>query len=256
MPHLARVSALYRYPVKGLSPEPLAVADLVADGHFPGDRLYAIENGPSGFDPTSPMHMPKIKFLMLMRNERLALLKTRYDDATGELTLETPDSGRIAGDLRTSAGRGALEQFFAGAFARELRGPPRILAAAAGHRFVDSRHGFVSIINLNSVRAIERLAGRPVDPLRFRANIYVDEWPAWSEFDLLGRRLQVGHAMLEVIKRIDRCGATDVDPTSGRRDFIMVPLLEESFGHHDCGIYARVIEGGSIVPNDAVALMP
>lgn len=255
MPHLARVSALYRYPMKGLSPEPLATANLVEGAHFPGDRLYAIENGPSGFDPSAPAHMPKIKFLMLMRHERLALLETRYDDATGHLTIETSDGGCVTGDLGSSEGRAALEKFFAEAFVYELRGPPRILAAA-GHRFVDSRQGFVSIINLNSLRDIERLSGRPVDPLRFRANVYVEGWPAWSEFDLVGLRLRIGQAVVEITKRIDRCAATDVDPRTGRRDFTMVPLLEESFGHHDCGIYARVIDSGRIAQHDAVTLMP
>ena len=46
-----RIAALYRYPVKGLSPEPLERVSLQAGGTFPGDRAFAIENGPSGFDP-------------------------------------------------------------------------------------------------------------------------------------------------------------------------------------------------------------
>ncbi|WP_204280698.1 MOSC N-terminal beta barrel domain-containing protein, partial [Serratia marcescens] len=68
----ARIAALYRYPVKGLSAEPLAEATLTAGGHFPGDRLFAIENGPSGFDPAAPEHQPKTKFLVLARLAALA----------------------------------------------------------------------------------------------------------------------------------------------------------------------------------------
>jgi uncharacterized protein YcbX len=77
-----RVAALYRYPVKGLSPEPLERVSLKVGEFFPGDRLYAIENGPSGYDPAAPVHQPKIKFLMLARNAPLAALTTRYNDAT------------------------------------------------------------------------------------------------------------------------------------------------------------------------------
>jgi len=97
-----RVASLYRYPVKGLSPERLDRADLTAGGYFPGDRLFAIENGLSGFDPAAPKHQPKIKFLMLMRDEALARLRTRYDDATGALVIA--DGGREAarGDLSTA----------------------------------------------------------------------------------------------------------------------------------------------------------
>ena len=48
-----RVSALYRYPVKGLSPEPLARASLIAGDALPFDRAYAIENGSGRFDPAA-----------------------------------------------------------------------------------------------------------------------------------------------------------------------------------------------------------
>src|SRR3954447_7506146 len=102
-----RVAALYRYPFKGLSPEPLERATLKAGEFFPGDRLYAIENGPSGYDPAAPAHQPKIGFLMLGRNARLAALTTRYDDATTVLTIEQDNRTLASGELATQAGRAA-----------------------------------------------------------------------------------------------------------------------------------------------------
>ncbi|MCD6071365.1 MAG: molybdenum cofactor sulfurase, partial [Microvirga sp.] len=72
-----RIASLQRYPVKGLSPESLSSVTLTKGDYFPGDRLFAIENGPAGFEPDNPQHQPKIKFLMLMRNESLARLRTR-----------------------------------------------------------------------------------------------------------------------------------------------------------------------------------
>ena len=92
-----KVNAIYRYPVKGLSPEPLASTTLMPGETVPGDRLYAIENGPSGFDPEAPRHQPKTRYLMLMRNERLATLRTRFDHASHALTVESdgrPEQGR------------------------------------------------------------------------------------------------------------------------------------------------------------------
>ena len=82
------VTDLYRYPVKGLSPEPVERVNLETSGFFPGDRLYAIENGPSGFNAIAPRHQPKTKYLMLMRDEALARLRTRYDDTKATLTVE------------------------------------------------------------------------------------------------------------------------------------------------------------------------
>ena len=70
-PHLAR---LYRYPVKGLSPERLDRVEVTSGETLPFDRAYAIENGPGRFDAAAPRHLPKVNFLMLMRDERLATL--------------------------------------------------------------------------------------------------------------------------------------------------------------------------------------
>src|SRR5262245_65790161 len=109
----ASVHAIYRYPVKGLSAEPLPRTRLAPGKTIPADRRYAIENGPSGFDPAAPSYLPKIRFLMLMRNERLARLRTHYDDATHILTIRDGDREVARGDLSTPAGRAGGEGFFA-----------------------------------------------------------------------------------------------------------------------------------------------
>src|SRR3981189_2735895 len=121
------IHAIYRYPVKGLSPEPLERATLAAHEALPADRLYAIENGPSGFDPTAPRHVPKQRYLMLMRNERLARLRTRFEDIDHILVIAADGRETVHGDLRTAQGRARIEQFFATFCADELRGPPKIL---------------------------------------------------------------------------------------------------------------------------------
>jgi uncharacterized protein len=243
----AHITALYRYPVKGLSPEPLDRAELRVGAHFPGDRLFAIENGPSGFDPAAAEHLPKTRFLMLMKQERLAKLQTRYDDASRILTVSQGGHAVVAGNTATSEGRAALEAFFAAYCAEELRGPPKLLSGPPGFRFMDSRSGFLSIIDTASIAAIAAAAGREkLDPLRFRANIYVEGLGAWGEFGLVGQHMRLGGAVVEITKRIDRCAATDVDPSLGIRDLRMLELMERNFGHHDCGVYARVLEDGEI----------
>ncbi len=247
----AAVQSIYRYPVKGLSPDPAAKVSLAVGGTLPGDRLYAIENGPTGFDPAHPAYFPKQRFLMLMRNERLAALKTEYDDATHMLVIHHNGREAARGDLGTADGRAAVEAFMASFCADELNGPPRVLYGD-GHSFSDVARKVVSIINLASVAAVEALIGRPVDPLRFRANLYVTGWPAWRELDLLGRELTVGGVRLKVVKRIVRCAATNVDPQTGARDMEIPPTLMRTFNHMDCGIYAEVIGAGDIAVGDAV----
>jgi uncharacterized protein len=248
------IDALYRYPVKGLSPQKLEFAELETNGYFPGDRLFALENGPSGFDADAPVHQPKTKFLMLMRNARLAALETRYDDASGILTITRQGKKVAQGDLGTESGRAAIEAFFDEFCADELRGAVHLLKAPQGFRFTDSKSGFVSLGNLSSIRAIAGAIGRTVDPLRIRANIYLDGLEPWGEFALVGKHLRAGDARLEVLKKIDRCAATGVEPGSGQRDTDMVQALRDGFGHIDCGVYARVVQGGTLRPGAMVTI--
>ena len=247
----ANIQSIYRYPVKGLSPESLAQVRLEPGQTLPADRRYAIENGPSGFDPAAPSYLPKIRFLMLMRNERLAQLETRYDDATNTLAIHGEGRELARGDLSTREGRLAIEAFFRRFMPSELRGPPKVLQAD-GHSFSDVSAKVVSIINLVSVAAIETMVGAPVHPLRFRANLYVDGWPAWHEFGLVGEEIVIGDARLKVTKRITRCAATEVDPDTGIRDIAIPETLLRTLDHADCGVYARVIEGGEIAAGDAI----
>lgn len=251
-----RLAQLYRYPVKGLSPESLAAIDLPTGGYFPCDRLFALENGPSGFDPAAPEHQPKIKFLMLMKNAALAGLTTRYDDENGVLSISKDGREAVRGNLCKTEGRAAIEAFLSDYLDEEqIRGPVKLLEAPEGFRFTDSKSGFVSLINLASVAEIEKVQGRRVDPLRFRGNLYIEGADAWAEASWPGRRLQIGGATLEVLKMIDRCAATGVEPGTGDRDMDVVQTLRTNFGHIDCGVYARIEKGGRIALGEPLTLL-
>ncbi len=247
----AAIAAIYRYPVKGLTPERLDRVTLAPGQTLPADRRYAIENGDSGFDPASPVWKAKTHYLMLMRNERLAALHTHYDDATHVLAIRHDGHEVVRADLATAAGRKAVEDWFTANFADELRGPPRILSAP-NYSFSDVSKKVVSIINLDSVAAVADMVKAAVDPLRFRGNLHVSGWPAWHEFDLMGRTLAVGGVRMKVVKRIVRCAATNVDPNTAERDMNIPHTLMRELGHADLGVYGEVIEGGEIVTGDAI----
>jgi uncharacterized protein len=251
----ATIEAIYRYPVKGLSPERLPAAALAVGATLAGDRRFAIENGPSGFSAAAPAYLPKQRFLMLMKNERLARLDTNFDDAAHRLTVCENGAEAASGGLDSAAGRASVEAFFARFCADELRGPPKILEAP-GHSFSDVAKKVVSIINLASVAALEDMIGRPVDPLRFRGNLYVRGWPAWSELGLVGRDIAIGATVrARIVKRIVRCAATNVEPGAGIRDMNIPQTLMQQLGHADCGVYAEITAAGDVAPGDAVALI-
>ncbi|WP_454918944.1 MOSC domain-containing protein [Xanthobacter sediminis] len=253
----ATVTALYRHPVKGLSPEPLERVTLEAGAFFPADRLYAVENGPSGFDPAAPAYREKTSFLMLMRDARLAALASRYDDATSTLTLSLDGAEAARGDLSTAEGRAEIAAFLTLYMGEEARGPLKVLTAPEGFRFTDSlRSGFVSLLNLASVRDLSARMGAEVDPLRFRMNLHLDGWTPGAELELKGREIEVGGARLAILKRTERCAAVNVNPLHATRDLNVVKALVRAYGHADCGVYARVVRSGEVRIGDRVTFAP
>jgi hypothetical protein len=249
-PHIA---AIYRFPVKGLSPETMDEVALVPGETLPYDRAWAIENGPGRFNPDDPQHLPKITFLMLMRDERLATLKTEFDDKTETLTILRAGKPVARGQLSSRSGRTILEQFFAAYMEKSLRGPPRLMHAP-GHSFSDVAAKCLHIVNLASVRELERACGRPIDPLRFRPNLVLDGLEPWVELQWVGRTMDADEASLEIFKRTVRCAATNVDPSTGERDMDIPAVLGREWGHTDFGIYARVTRGGVIRPGTPISL--
>lgn len=245
----ATVSRLYRYPIKGMTGEAMSQVALEVDGTMPFDRAYAIENGPGRFDPDQPRHLPKITFLMLMRDERLATVEARFDDATQVLTLLRGGKQVARGDLTTRLGRSMIEQFIAAYMKASLRGAPRVVSAP-GHSFSDVAMKCVHVVNLASVRDLERITGRTIDPLRFRANVYLDGIEPWSELSWLGRHLKLGAVGAKVVKRTQRCDATNVDPATGTRDLALPAVIQRQWGHSDFGVYARITTAGTLAVGD------
>jgi hypothetical protein len=250
----ARIASLYRYPVKGLSGERLDAVDLAPGATFPADRAFALENGPSSFDPAAPSWQPKIKFLCLMRNAKIAALSTRYDDASGTFTAARDGRTLVEAKLSDASGRAAIERFFQDFMGAEARGQIRVLEAP-GHSFSDVAKKVVSIINLESVAALAQSIKRSVHPLRFRGNVYVEGLPAWTETGLVGRAIELGPVRLRVVKLIQRCAATEVDPETAARDIDVPDALYRLTGDDDCGIYAEVVTAGRIALGDPLRVV-
>jgi uncharacterized protein YcbX len=248
-PSVATVAALYRHPVKGFTPEPLDRVTLTAAEAFPGDRLRAVEIGPSGFDPAAPAHISKMQFTVLARLPEVARIRTRWDEATDTLHVTAPGAGDLSVRLGDAVQERGLEVWLTAVLGDDATAPLRLLDGA-GHRFMDDPAGAVSVLNLASVRDLEIRLGRPVDPLRFRANVWVEGWPAWIENDGAGRALTLGAAGLTGVKPIVRCAATHVDPATGARDIDLVPALHDLYGHRWCGLYCSVDTGGALAVGD------
>lgn len=255
-----RVESIYRYPVKGLSAEALERVTLSPGECLPEDRRFAVARASAPFDPERPEWLPKTNFLMLMRDEKLARLRTRFDAPTGVFTIERDGQRVLTARMTDAAGRVAVGGFFADFLRESLDGPPRVVEAP-GHTFSDARrkpnastYKYVSIINRASIRALEVVAGAPVDPIRFRANLYVEGVAPWAELDWVGGEIKVGSARLHVVSPIVRCAATAVNPDTAERDLDVPDILRREFGHPHMGVYTEVVAGGEVARGDLVTL--
>lgn len=245
------LAQIYRYPVKGLTPEPLDRVSLSPGQGLPQDRRFALAHGSTDFDVSAPTWMPKTKFLMLMRNERLARLRTRFDERTSVLTVQRDGKTIATGNIGEQTGRTIIEEFFAAYMGSEALGAPKLLEAP-GHMFSDVARKVASVIGLASIRDLERVARSPVDARRFRANFYFDGGTPWQEFDWIGREFRIAGVRLRGVKRIERCAATNVNPDSGERDLNIPLALQRGFQHINMGIYAEVLDPGDVAIGDEI----
>lgn len=256
--HMNTIVGLYRYPVKGLSAEGLESVELTAGNGFPLDRQMAITDGAWLFDADSYEPRPKTDFLMLARDEALAALTTRVNVDGTELTIISPEDERIVAHIDDADSLDALSRFLQDYLGGRAQGEPRLVRSER-HRFTDvsvvspAMMSAVSLVNLASVRDLERLIGAAVEPLRFRANIYFDSGNAWEELDWVGREFDLGTVRMRIVKRIARCPATNVEPGTGRRNRDIPAALRQHFDHRDMGIYAEIVGNGKLSVGDAMA---
>jgi len=250
------IASIYRHPVKSLTPERLEQVTLEPGQAIPNDRRFALLLGSTPIEGASTEWMPKTKFVALVRSEKLAALETRFDDATDTLTVLRDHKQVSRGKLTDAIGRISIEEFFGAYLGDEAKGRPKVVEAEGGHVLSDHAKPVLSLLNLASVKDLERVTKKPVDPLRFRANLWLEGLEPWEEFTWLGREITVGGAKLAVTERIDRCPATNVNPQTAERDLNIPKALMMGFRHQDMGVYARVLEGGEIKTGDTLEVGP
>ena len=248
---MTQVVSIYRYPVKGLSAEALGRAQLEAEKPFPHDRVFALARPSAPIDAINPQWAKKGLFAMLMLDEGLAKVTTELDLSDLRLTVRRKGQVAISGRLDVEDDRRVLEAFF-WTLLPNFPGPPVLLRSRGGH-FMDKPDNVISLINLATVRALEELWRMPIDPLRFRANLYIDGARAWEEFDWVGRDIRIGGVTFWVDRKNGRCGATNVNPVTGQRDLDIPGSLRTAFGHKNLGVYLIAREGGAVAIGDAVA---
>lgn len=263
-----KISAFYRYPVKGLSAEPLQSVRIEAGQMIPGDRAFVLARGNGAFSADHPTaYLPKTEYLMLARDEILASVSTSYDDTSGRMTISRGGKVLINCNVHEKDGISVFEDFFSDLLELPEDQRPH-LATADRHSFSDVPMKCVSMINMASLRDLEQsiggadAVGKLLDPLRFRANIYFEGAEPWAERDWAGKRIQVSRKedqqekgpLLYGLIQTERCAATNVNPATGERDANLPKALMKAYNHNQMGIYTIALTGGELRLGDQVEI--
>lgn len=231
----------------------MARATLTAGRAFPFDREWAVAHAAAKFGAVTDAWAPKLNFLRGWGSADLMAVSCAGDEGARRLTLRHPRAEPITVAPDDPADAARLIDWLRPLWPA-VRPEPAAVVRVPGVAMTDVPEPFVAVLNLASNRALSQRLGQPLSIHRWRGNIWLDGLAPWEEFDLVGRRLRVGDAVLAVEVRITRCRATEANPETGRFDAATLAALEEGCGHQDFGVYARVVEGGEVAVGDAIAL--
>ena len=261
MPH---VVALYRYPVKGFTPEKCDVLMVLEEGRIAGDRALGFRFADSGLPDTAWSR--KYGYAVLANTPELARLTARFDHETLRLRIEH-DGRVLADEALDEAGRkrlaGAIEHYVLGLPDNPLTGHPermplQLIGDGVTPRYQDSEHGQITLHSRESLASVATALGDPaLDEIRFRSNIAIEGIGEWAEQDWIGRKLRIGALEFDVVRPKVRCLATHANPRTGARDLPVMQTLVTAFKQKQPTFAVAIVtrgRGGQIRVGDAVSL--
>ncbi|HYC45963.1 MAG TPA: MOSC domain-containing protein [Burkholderiales bacterium] len=233
---MAHVVALYRYPVKGFTPESCEALTVLESGRVAGDRALAFRFADSGLPEDAWSR--KYGFSVLANTPGVARLTTRFDPDTRRLRI-TLEKEVLADHAIDGEGRKALalavEQYVMTLpenpfWTHPERRPLQLIGDGATPRYQDSQAGEITLHSRESLAQVAAaLRQSDLEESRFRSNIAIDGVAAWAEQDWLGRTLRIGTVELDVVRPKTRCLATHANPRTGERDLAVMQVLVRAF---------------------------
>ena len=244
-----KVIELWQFPIKGLGGSKNESATLTPNGYFPNDRHFAISIKKKKTSNASlGTWFPKAHFLQLMSHAGAAEYTCSYEinNFKQKLTLFQRGKSCLFINPAIESERKVFEDFIETRFTDQLLGKPRLMKFE-NQAYTDQSTPLISITSKSSLEAFANATKTSPDNRRFRINIITDSKNAFAEADMIGKTIQCGEALLLVEKPVGRCAAINVDPeTASRSNQDYVSFMRKYFGHSNLGVFAKVINGGSI----------
>jgi hypothetical protein len=229
---VGRVVALWRSPVKSMSPQRLDEVAVSWHG-LAGDRRWAfIRAGEvrSG-----------VPWLTMSRRPDMGQYRPWFVEP------DRPDASRVM--VRSPAG----DEF-------DVVDPALAAQLGDGVRVIKQDRGVfdampLSVITTQTVAALSALVGAELDVLRFRPNLLIEAagQRAFPEDAWVGGVLRVGGMRMRVDVRDKRCSVVNVDPATTQRN----PAVLRAIALHRqvcLGVYGSIVEPGRVAVGDPVRL--
>ncbi len=249
---MAKIVELRRFPLKGARGVKAKILGLNPNIGVMGDRRFAIKKRPD----TPNEWRPKGVFYVGMNTPLMVAEVPRWDTNDGRLNSEQKLHSLYLERLATKLNVSELS----------------VLDTEAKYNLTDTKGAFVSFLNLASVRELEKFMGKPVNPERFRMNVWFDGLEPFEELSWVDaypgtREIVVGSAnRFRVDDACERCMAPHANPETGVRDLditVALNALMKQRGYPGSphrnvlavmGILACPLEHGAIGINQPIAL--
>jgi uncharacterized protein len=238
---LGTLRILRRYPFKSMAGEDLNEVFVTFSG-LVGDRAYAF------VDRNNHSNFP---WMTARQRHEMLLFRPRFLAAPNPAN-EHPAQSDFAAEIITPEGQklspsdSSFTSYFEKRFERELelRFSERAMQDACP----------VSLLSLETVKALAEEAGLPLEHTRFRANFYID-WDngkPYYEDELIGTSLRIGEKFtFTVVQNNMRCAIITLDPATAEASPEVGKLVARN--HGNCfGVYGSVLREGIVRQGDPI----
>jgi uncharacterized protein YcbX len=262
---MARIVALYRYPVKGFTPEACTALTALPEGRIAGDRVLGFRFADS--PAADAAWSRKYEFVALVNTPGLARLELRFDREAQLLRIAADGAPLTDGTLDANGRRriaDAVQAFVLALAENPLAGHPerlplRLVGDGITPRYQDNEAGQITVHSRESLAAVAAATGdAALDERRFRSNIVIEGVDAWEEQSWFGRTIRIGRIHFDVARQKVRCLATHANPRTGERDVPVMTTLVRAFAQKQPTFAVGIVTrgpGGDICIGDEVALV-
>ena len=228
-----KISKLYKYPIKSLTPFETESLSLNSHGYIDGDRLFGFRFNNSG-ERTDLTWQRKTNFAALMHMPQIARLKVNYNELDRKMKIES--EGKVIVNENVDTAREIIEKKFTDyvlSTDSELikkfpeRFPFLLVGGDDGNNFHDTASGGVTLHSQESLEDLKKITGFDLSHTRFRTNIIIEDSEPWNELNWIGKKININQNNFVVEKAVPRCLAINCNPETGERDHnLLISMLQ------------------------------